>query len=257
MIPIKPIYRPLFRKGEHTTARIISLATGLAFGLMLLAEVFYYKSYDGFYPDAKRIYAVHEAFKRDKNSEKLQKYPRVSGAIGPGLVAEVPGVVWGAQVIPLGAFCRSSGEAYPSYYSRIWEHGGKKGVVTVKGKRVRFRRGRRGRIFIAFMTGPREKLTRVETPEAITKKIRNVSARWHRLAPASGTTPTNQATSRYRPADSRKYSSFQKIDRLIITGTADVAITVSTAEASKSLRRITGTINAEAHCSARNGVASR
>jgi len=92
MIPVKLTYRPLFRKGEHTTARIISLAIGLAFGLLLLAEVFYFYSYDGFYPDAKRIYVVHERFKLDKNSDQLDSYPRVSGAIGPGLMAEVPGI---------------------------------------------------------------------------------------------------------------------------------------------------------------------
>lgn len=92
MIPAKLIFRPLFRKGEHTTARIISLATGLAFGLLLLSEVFYYRSYDGFYPDAKRIYVVHERFRRDSNTDKFESYPRVSGAIGPGLMAEVPGI---------------------------------------------------------------------------------------------------------------------------------------------------------------------
>lgn len=92
MIPIKSIYRPLFRKGEHTTVRIISLATGLAFGLMLLAEVFYYKSYDAFYPDSDRIYVVHENFRQDNSSDKMETYPRVSGAIGPGLVDMVPGI---------------------------------------------------------------------------------------------------------------------------------------------------------------------
>lgn len=92
MIPIKSIYRPLFRKGEHTTVRIISLATGLAFGLMLLAEVFYYRSYDAFYPDSDRIYVVHEKFKHDNSSDIMETYPRVSGAIGPGLVDMVPGI---------------------------------------------------------------------------------------------------------------------------------------------------------------------
>ncbi|MGW8317150.1 MAG: ABC transporter permease [Bacteroidales bacterium] len=102
MIPIKLAYRPLFRKGEHTAARIISLATGLAFGLLLLAEVFYYYSYDGFYPDAKRIYLVHERFKRDNHSDKLDSYPRVSGAIGPGLMAEVPGIEVACRLNSIG-----------------------------------------------------------------------------------------------------------------------------------------------------------
>jgi len=102
MIPIKLIYRPLFRKGEHTTARIISLAIGLAFGLLLLAEVFYFYSYDGFYSDAKRIYVVHEQFKRDKKVDKLDSYPRVSGAIGPGLMVEVPGIELACRLNSIG-----------------------------------------------------------------------------------------------------------------------------------------------------------
>ena len=97
MNTLKLAFRPLFRKGEHTVTRIISLAAGLAFGILLIAEVFYYYSYDSFYPDAERIYVVHENFKPDKSSEKLMSHPRVSGAIGPGLKAEVPGI---------GAACR-------------------------------------------------------------------------------------------------------------------------------------------------------
>jgi putative ABC transport system permease protein len=102
MIPIKLTYRPLFRKGEHTLARIISLATGLAFGLLLLAEVFYYYSYDSFYPDANRIYVVHERFRRDNNSDKLESYPQVSGAIGPGLMSEVPGIEAACRLNSIG-----------------------------------------------------------------------------------------------------------------------------------------------------------
>ena len=92
MNPFKLALRPLFRRGEHTVTRIISLATGLAFGILLLAVVFYFYSYDSFYPDARRIYVVHENFKQDKSSEKIMSYPRVSGAIAPGLKAEVPGI---------------------------------------------------------------------------------------------------------------------------------------------------------------------
>lgn len=102
MIPIKNMFRPLFRKGEHSLARIISLVTGLAFGLLLLAEVFYYLSYDGFYPDAKRIYVVQEQFRRDKSSDELRTYPRVSGAIGPGLKAEVPGIERACRLNSIG-----------------------------------------------------------------------------------------------------------------------------------------------------------
>lgn len=102
MISIKSTFRLLFRKGEHSLARIISLVTGLAFGLLLLSEVFYYFSYDGFYPDAKRIYVVQEQFRRDKSSDELRTYPRVSGAIGPGLKAEVPGIEAACRLNSIG-----------------------------------------------------------------------------------------------------------------------------------------------------------
>ncbi len=89
---IQIAFRKLFRKGEHTATRIISLATGLAFGLLLFAEVFYYYSYDTFYPDSNRLYVVTTVAKLDKSSDKLTTYPKVSGAIALGLKAEVPGV---------------------------------------------------------------------------------------------------------------------------------------------------------------------
>jgi len=102
MNTFKLAFRPLFRKGEHTVTRIISLSAGLAFGILLIAEVLYYYSYDSFYPDAGRIYVVHENFRPDKSSEKLMSHPRVSGAIGPGLKAEVPGIEAACRLNSIG-----------------------------------------------------------------------------------------------------------------------------------------------------------
>ena len=99
---LKMAFRRLFRKGEHAFTRIISLAAGLAFGMLLLSEVLYYYSYDSFYPDADRIYVVHENFKMDQSSDKLESYPRVSGAIAPGLQAEVPGIEAATRLNSLG-----------------------------------------------------------------------------------------------------------------------------------------------------------
>lgn len=99
---LKLAFRRLFRKGEHAFTRIISLTAGLAFGILLLSEVLYYYSYDSFYPDADRIYVVHENFKMDKSSDKLESYPRVSGAIAPGLKAEVPGIEAATRLNSIG-----------------------------------------------------------------------------------------------------------------------------------------------------------
>ncbi|MCZ4693639.1 ABC transporter permease [Ancylomarina euxinus] len=103
MIFLKLAFRRLFGKGEHSAARIISLATGLAFGILLLSEVFYYYSFDSFYPDSDRIYVVDSNFKRDKSSEKIESRHYVSGAIAPGLKAEVPGVEAATRLNAIGS----------------------------------------------------------------------------------------------------------------------------------------------------------
>ena len=99
---LKPAFRRLFRKGEHTATRIVSLVAGLAFGILLLSEVFYYYSFDSFYPDANRIYVVHENFRMDKSSDKLESHPGVSGAIAPGLKSEVPGIESATRLNSIG-----------------------------------------------------------------------------------------------------------------------------------------------------------
>lgn len=103
MNSLKMAWRKLFRKGEHSLTRIISLIAGLAFGMLLLSEVFYSYSFDSFYPDANRIYAVRENFKSDKSSEKISTYGTVSGAIAPGLKAEVPGIEAASRLNSIGA----------------------------------------------------------------------------------------------------------------------------------------------------------
>ena len=99
---LKLASRRLFRKGEHTITKIVSLATGLAFGILLLSEVFYYYSFDSFYPDADRIYVVHENFKIDESSDKLESFPQVSGGVALGLKAEVPGIEAATRLNSIG-----------------------------------------------------------------------------------------------------------------------------------------------------------
>lgn len=99
---LKLAFRKLFRKGEHSVPRIVSLATGLAFGLILLAEVFYYYSFDSFYPDSNRLYLVNSVAKLDQSSDNLTIYPQVSGAIGPGLKTEVPGIEAATRITSMG-----------------------------------------------------------------------------------------------------------------------------------------------------------
>lgn len=124
MKSITYILRRLTRKGEHSAARIISLVAGLAFGILLLSEVFYYYSFDGFYPNADRLYVVHESFKLDASSDKLDSNPYVSGAIAPGLKAEVPGVEAATRLNPLGEsdFYTSNLKSYKAEFSLADEY---------------------------------------------------------------------------------------------------------------------------------------
>lgn len=116
--------RKLFRKGEHTATRIISLAFGLAFGIILLSEVFYYYSHESFYPDSKQIYVVNSNFKSDKSSDKLSTHPRVSGAIGPGLKNEVPGIEASTRLNSIGTmlFYSEKGQSYKGRFVLADEH---------------------------------------------------------------------------------------------------------------------------------------
>ena len=58
-------------------------------GLVLVAKVCFERSYDNFYPDNERIYLVKSDLNRDG---KKDAWGQVSGAIAPGMKAEVPGV---------------------------------------------------------------------------------------------------------------------------------------------------------------------
>ncbi|WP_439182967.1 ABC transporter permease [Carboxylicivirga taeanensis] len=107
---IKLALRKLFVKGQYTLTRTISLAVGLAFGMLILSEVFYYYSYDGFYPDADRIYTVQTSFKRDKQKGEFENYPRVSGGVAPGIKAEVPGVELATRLNSIGSHVVYDGE---------------------------------------------------------------------------------------------------------------------------------------------------
>ena len=84
-------FRTLFTKGRHNDIKILSLGVGLAMGLVLIAKVCFELSYDNFYPESDRIFAIQENFSiGDKSNDG---FPCVSGGVAPGMKAEIPGVV--------------------------------------------------------------------------------------------------------------------------------------------------------------------
>lgn len=96
--------RSLFRKGRHNDIKILSLGVGLAMGLVLIAKVCFELSYDNFYPESDRIFAIQENF--GIGDKMHDGYPHVSGGVAPGMKAEIPGVVAAtrAQTVGEGLF---------------------------------------------------------------------------------------------------------------------------------------------------------
>ncbi len=124
MNTLKLAIRRFSRKDEHTLTRIISLALGLAFGILLISEVLYYYSFDSFYPNANRVYVVHENFKMDKSTDKLESFPRVSGAIAPGLKSDVPGIEAATRLNSIGTsvFYTDDRKSYEAKFSLADEY---------------------------------------------------------------------------------------------------------------------------------------
>ncbi len=70
--------------------KIISLALGLAIGMVLIAKVCFELSYDTYFSDSERVYVIRmNAIQQGGN---VMDYNQVSGAIAPGFKQYVPGV---------------------------------------------------------------------------------------------------------------------------------------------------------------------
>ena len=69
--------------------KILCLSIGLSIGLLLVARVYFDKSYDTFFKDADRIYRIHETAERDGEFEKFSSAP---GGYAPLFQREFPQV---------------------------------------------------------------------------------------------------------------------------------------------------------------------
>jgi putative ABC transport system permease protein len=92
-------FRSLFSKGRSNFVKIVSLATGLAVGLVLVAKVYFEQTYDDFFPDANRIFMI--CINYSMGGEEPKEIPVVSGAIAPGMKAEIPEVEAATRMTPV------------------------------------------------------------------------------------------------------------------------------------------------------------
>ncbi|MDD4514292.1 ABC transporter permease [Massilibacteroides sp.] len=94
-------FRSLFKKGRNNHIKILSLAVGLAMGLVLIAKVYFEQTFDNFYPDGDRVYHLTENFTKADDDEPGW-HNRVSGAIAVGMREELPEVEAGTRFTNLG-----------------------------------------------------------------------------------------------------------------------------------------------------------
>jgi len=76
-------------KIKETIIKALSLGTGVAIGLILIAKVCFEMSYDTCYADYGQIYQIRTIYTQHGEDED---YPQISGAIAPGFREHVPGV---------------------------------------------------------------------------------------------------------------------------------------------------------------------
>ena len=76
-------------KIKETIIKALSLGTGLAVGMLLIAKVCYEKSYDTCYSDPEHIYQIRTLY--NQQGEETE-FDNVSGAVAPGFREYVPGV---------------------------------------------------------------------------------------------------------------------------------------------------------------------
>ena len=76
-------------KIKETMIKALSLGTGVAIGLILIAKVCYEMSYDTCYDDYEQIYQIRTVYTQHGED---RDFPHISGAIAPGFKEHVPGV---------------------------------------------------------------------------------------------------------------------------------------------------------------------
>ncbi len=76
---------------KNNFIKILSLALGLAIGMVLIAKVCFELSYDGYFSDPHRVYMIKTGLQRADDA-KERTYGQISGGVAPGFKEFVPGV---------------------------------------------------------------------------------------------------------------------------------------------------------------------
>lgn len=91
-------FRNLFKKGRNNLIKILSLAVGLAIGLVLFTKVYFENHYDEFFPDADRIYGIMSKY--DIPGLGIDGDYRTPGGVAPGLKEALPEIEVATRLTP-------------------------------------------------------------------------------------------------------------------------------------------------------------
>ena len=86
-------------KLKRDIVKILSLALGLAVGVVLIAKVCFELQYDSFYEDRERVYKIMTGVVR--HDEDPLNADQISGAVAPGFKEFVPGVEAATRITPV------------------------------------------------------------------------------------------------------------------------------------------------------------
>ncbi len=85
-------------KIKEIITKALSLGTGLAIGILLIANISYELSHDRCYTEPEQIYQIRSLF---FENGKESDYHNVSGAIAPGFKEYIPGVEYATRMTPI------------------------------------------------------------------------------------------------------------------------------------------------------------
>ena len=80
--------------------KVLSLAVGLAVGLVLIAKISFESSYDKFYPDWQDIYCITSEYTK-ANEEGTSQYSQTPGAVAYYFGQEIPQIMYGTRATPI------------------------------------------------------------------------------------------------------------------------------------------------------------
>ena len=83
--------------------KVLSLAVGLAVGLVLIAKISFESSYDKFYPEYKDTYCIMQEYTNaNEGSEGSDTYGQTPGAVAYYMGQEIPQVKYATRVTGIG-----------------------------------------------------------------------------------------------------------------------------------------------------------